>query len=982
MTFSTLQYYACRTSALILLLSGMWLLNKQFADYAFGTPHFQNLQASNVIQAENKLRGSGDWKITKPASNHEIEGFASVTSANPGEAISFYLNSNLSDAEHLKTKIDIYRMGWYEGKGGRLITSDAVIVDRQPSCPTSTDGRYTIECRWSPTHTITIPLEWLSGVYLAKLTLAAPFGIHGKSQRSYESYIIFVVRDDTRASHFVFQASVATYQAYNAWGGRDTYGDRGLSPDGRCWPYRDLPPEQSDDSPACAVCRDYTGQGCKTPPDPPPPNRSLAVSFNRPYERGYGSGDFFLFEYPMLKWIERVGYDVTYISDLDTDRTIDVLLGHRGVLSVGHDEYWSWEKRDHVERARDAGVSLGFFGANPMYWQVRFEPSFNGNRRIMVVYKHNASPGICVQWIPRIPSDPMAAVDPSRVTARWRDEPLNRPEQEVVGQMYGDWFDPEKPPWSFNLIIGPTSEPPLSGDREERPLALFQGTGLRHNDQLPGLVGGEFDFVQDGSPGNPENRSVCDPARPARPYPKPQGLIKLADSVLIPGYRSSRPCLNSENGQRLDLGCEDRVQLQHSNVTYYVAPSGARVFSAGTFQWSWGLENSDFDAGSGSADRVEHHHVADPRMQRWTANILNSFLGPTMIADFTAGQPRSSFQEFWSPDSGLNKWLDPSGGTQIVGDFMGWGQDQILFVRREVSGVKAMISYFENEHRTFRTTSLYSESNGPLRHFLDKDDRQLVGDFKGRGYDQVLSIDSSTIGAQPHLLDFSSGIPHEASLDHSVRDPSGWTLPDKTLLVGDFKKRGYDQVASIHPGISGIHANTIQDFSSDQTSNHVFSLDYINEQLQRRTDHDEVMLAGDFLCLGYDQILFTNKRASGPQLMIVDLVDTVPRIDYESHGEDGDALDGFLETDDIVLAGDFVGSGCTQVLFINNQPHGNRVLIAKFSGTPTPSLHVIYAEPWDASYVLNWWQYASSHFVGAFSTAKSDQVLFLDHRKF
>ena len=250
MTFSTLQYYACRASVLILLLSGIWLLNKQFADYAFGTPHFQNLQASNVIQAENKLRGSGDWKITKPASNHEIEGFASVTSANPGEAISFYLNSNLSDAEHLKTKIDIYRMGWYEGKGGRLITSDAVIVDRQPSCPTSTDGRYTIECRWSPTHTITIPTEWLSGVYLAKLTLAAPFGIHGKSQRSYESYIIFVVRDDTRASHFVFQASVATYQAYNAWGGRDTYGDRGLSPDGRCWPYRDLPPEQSDDSPA------------------------------------------------------------------------------------------------------------------------------------------------------------------------------------------------------------------------------------------------------------------------------------------------------------------------------------------------------------------------------------------------------------------------------------------------------------------------------------------------------------------------------------------------------------------------------------------------------------------------------------------------------------------------------------------------------------------------------------------------------------
>ena len=78
-----------------------------------------------------------------------------------------------------------------------------------------------------------------------------------------------------------------------------------------------------------------------------------------------GSGDFFLFEYPMLKWIERVSYDVTYISDLDTDRTIDVLLGHLGDLSVGHDEYWSWEKRDHVDGRATRGVSLGFFGANP-----------------------------------------------------------------------------------------------------------------------------------------------------------------------------------------------------------------------------------------------------------------------------------------------------------------------------------------------------------------------------------------------------------------------------------------------------------------------------------------------------------------------------------------------------------------------------------------------------------------------------------------
>ena len=98
------------------------------------------------------------------------------------------------------------------------------------------------------------------------------------------------------------------------------------------------------------------------------------------------------------------------------------LLNYRGFLSVGHDEYWSRAMYDAVEAARDSGINLAFFGANDLYWQVRFEPSSGGvPNRIMVCYKR-------------------AGIDPvqdSRLkTVRWRDAPVNRPEQGLLGIMY------------------------------------------------------------------------------------------------------------------------------------------------------------------------------------------------------------------------------------------------------------------------------------------------------------------------------------------------------------------------------------------------------------------------------------------------------------------------------------------------------------------------------------------------------------------
>ena len=64
-----------------------------------------------------------------------------------------------------------------------------------------------------------------------------------------------------------------------------------------------------------------------------------------------------------------------------------------GWLSVGHDEYWTWQMRAHVEGARrPRGATSRFFSGNVCYWQIRLEPSaITGEAdRTMVSYKDDA----------------------------------------------------------------------------------------------------------------------------------------------------------------------------------------------------------------------------------------------------------------------------------------------------------------------------------------------------------------------------------------------------------------------------------------------------------------------------------------------------------------------------------------------------------------------------------------------------------------
>ena len=168
-----------------------------------------------------------------------------------------------------------------------------------------------IECNWTDPYVLTIPnnvsdpSDWASGIYLAKLT---------GNNSGKQAYIVFAVRDDARPSDILLINTVTTYQAYNNWGGKSLYSFNSTGPQAR------------------------------------------KVSFNRPYVDGCGSGYFLSWEINMLRFLEREGRDVSYVSNIDVHIDPTLMNSHRVYLSVGHDEYWSWQVRTNLEAARDRGV--------------------------------------------------------------------------------------------------------------------------------------------------------------------------------------------------------------------------------------------------------------------------------------------------------------------------------------------------------------------------------------------------------------------------------------------------------------------------------------------------------------------------------------------------------------------------------------------------------------------------------------------------
>ena len=417
-------------------------------------------QVAPWVQTENAKGGSAGWRLPPKQHQGQIEGFADHVSAQQGDTVTLFV-STVATSMH----VEAYRMGYYGGLGGRLIwTSPELGGVRQPP-PTVTSGTNMVVAPWAPTLQVHIDSEWPQGAYLFKLVAS-----NGQQQ-----YIPLTVRDDQSHAAYLVQSSVTTWQAYNSWGGYDLY-----------------------------LGKHGTGQTFA--------NRARIVSFDRPYTLGNGAGDFLALEYPLIALMEAHGLDVTYTTSVDTDQRPELLLNHKALFSLGHDEYWSTRMRDGFESARNGGVNLGFMGANAVYRHIRFAPSPLGVDRHIVDYK-NAK------------EDPLLRVDPSEVTVNWREPPVSRPENSLIGDYY------QCNPVHTDMVVVDTAN------------WLFAGAGLHDGDRLTGVIGSEYD------------RYV--PTRGA-----PQNVDVLAHSP---------------------LRCHGHSD--YSDATYYSAPSGAGVFATGTIDW-------------------------------------------------------------------------------------------------------------------------------------------------------------------------------------------------------------------------------------------------------------------------------------------------------------------------------------------------------------------------------------------------------------
>ncbi len=297
----------------------------------------------NAVALENAKPGALDWQLTrvrldKPAGHRSpaIEGYCSRQSVRAGESLDIMVSTDPAT----RFTVEVFRMGYYGGRGARQMFAAGPLPGIKQPVPAAGELRLR-ECQWEASLTLKIPSDWLSGVYLGRLTTVPDHA----GEPYWQSYVVFIVRDERKAD-FLFQCSDNTWQAYNKWPENDSL---------------------------------YTDpRGAHA--------RGVAVSFDRPYGKysqiyehplSLGSGEFLLWEFPLAYWMEQHGYDVTYCSNSDCLKSAPISRC-KTFLSVGHDEYWDTRQYDAVQKAIAGGTHALWLCGNSVFGVTPFSASTRG----------------------------------------------------------------------------------------------------------------------------------------------------------------------------------------------------------------------------------------------------------------------------------------------------------------------------------------------------------------------------------------------------------------------------------------------------------------------------------------------------------------------------------------------------------------------------------------------------------------------------
>lgn len=357
--------------------------------------------------AENALPGTADWRVGERGTEHEIEGFADRVSVLPGETFRLFVSTTSPTFT-----IEAFRTGWYGGTQARRVWASPLLPGREQAPARVNPTTRAVSAPWRPTTAVSAA-GWPEGSYVLRLRAAS----------GAQRHVPITVRSASTAGKIVVLNATTTWQAYNTWGGYNLYkGPSGGMED-----------------------------------------RSYAVSFDRPYDRD-GAEKYMMYEQPAVALAEKLGLPLAYATDNDLHALPRLLDGARGLLTLGHDEYWSTAMWKSTVQARDSGVNLAFLGANGVNRHIRFEKTRLGPNRLVVCYK---DAGL----------DPISRTNPAESTQDWRLPPRPRPESSLIGIMYNCF-----PAEGAFTVYQPRHW-------------MFRGTGVRRGSSFPGVIGPESDAI-------------------------------------------------------------------------------------------------------------------------------------------------------------------------------------------------------------------------------------------------------------------------------------------------------------------------------------------------------------------------------------------------------------------------------------------------------------------------------------------------------
>lgn len=530
------------------------------------------------------------WEYERPLNDPEIAEIWCYTprySYVAGDVIDFHVHSTRPHFE-----ITIYR----EGPRPEVVYKRAGIVAEAVQTP---ESPHITGCDWPTALQVPVEPGWRTGFYVVTVCVRDDDG--GIFEREH----FFVVKPSRPAegTSIAFIVSTATMNAYNDWGGGNSYHGVGSTP------------RVKKACPRTSLLRPWSRGLVRLPPGAPRAAFTAELApFAQPqypqhpwarhngYARDYGDASWALYGKLFIEWAEANGYTIDYYTQHDLHYDPGILTDYRLSLAVGHDEYMSWEMRDAIERQLQSGGNHARFAGNNI-WQVRIED----HGKTFINYKDGAS-------------DPLAGTSRERyVSCAW-DLPFSGWPVATTFGLTGTH--------AINVMYGGASPRSSGGFTIYRPWHWsLANTDLYYGDLVGGrpdcIVAYEVDgcdfIMKDGLPyptgkdGAPLNLSIVAMA-PAVQHEEDHfnGTVPMMNSVSTPSIADgSLPHLEEHEGVRHPKYGAGMIASYDRGV----GPGDGTMFVAGTTDWVVGLQRRNWF------------------VEQITRNVLDRLSGPRPTSD-------------------------------------------------------------------------------------------------------------------------------------------------------------------------------------------------------------------------------------------------------------------------------------------------------------------------------------------------------------